>query len=120
MATVLIRALMVEPCRPLALAQNGSRPQDSRDFAAIQNHRGALCRRQVVAGLDLGQTGGKVSQPRLAEDDNGVLDESAAHGRRVAPAVPGVSRGMSSPALSGCLMVADDRSGDCCSNLPRL
>lgn len=61
MATVLIRVLMVEPCRPLALAQNGSRPHSSRAFAAIQNHRGALRRRQVVAGLDLGQTGGKVS-----------------------------------------------------------
>lgn len=58
MATASMRVLMVEP-----LAQNGSRPHASRAFAAIQNHRGALRRRQVVAGLDLGQAGGKVSQP---------------------------------------------------------
>jgi len=45
--------------------------------------------------VDLGQAGGKVSQPRLAEVDNGELDESAAHGRRVAlPPVPGACRGM--------------------------
>jgi len=92
-ATVLIRALMVEPCRPLALAQNGSRPHDSRAFAAIQNHRGALCRRQVVAGLDLCQAGGKVCQPGLAEVDNGELDESAAHGAIQA----GIARGIVGP-----------------------
>lgn len=38
---------------------------------------------QIVAALDLGQAGGKVSQPRLAEVDHVELDESAAHGWRV-------------------------------------
>lgn len=53
----------------------------------------ASCRREVVAGLNLGQAGGEVSQPRLAKVDHGELDESAAHGRRVArPAVPGACR----------------------------
>lgn len=74
-----LQALGLGPERQQAPGHVGDLPA----FAAIQDHRSALRRRQIVAGLDLGQAGCKVSQPRLAEVDHGELDESAAHAIRM-------------------------------------